>query len=153
MHVSQGIEECTVNKYYVSLWCDVTSMVSGRSQERTIGRPLEKLSLCSPLDPMNKSNTAWQLYCTHLDSVLHADFSIAQATDNAQNLFNEFRILSLEKSLDGYRSLCWAASYFTQWNKYLIQWICWEYLLQWGVRKAIQAQAHFANLNQTGLFS
>ncbi|SMN02678.1 hypothetical protein SPONN_1605 [uncultured Candidatus Thioglobus sp.] len=55
---------------------------------------------------------------THLNSVLDADFTIAQATGNAQYLFDEFRKLIPEKSLDGYRNHCWATSYFTQWSKY-----------------------------------
>lgn len=52
---------------------------------------------------------------THLDS---SNFSIKQATANAKYFFDEFRKVIPEKSLDGYKSHCWAESYFTQWTKY-----------------------------------
>lgn len=53
----------------------------------------------------------------HLDSVLESNFSVKQAMANAKYFFDEFRKLIPEKSLDGYKSHCWAESYFTKWTK------------------------------------
>lgn len=57
------------------------------------------------------------LKATHITEVVHSPSLMQQAKRNARYLFEEYRKVIPELSLDGYRSHCWRASFSARWDE------------------------------------